>query len=61
MLETTGFSELFHVTKALRRVSVEGCPIVGKGGQGTVYRLGDETIVKVYKPETSLADINHER
>ena len=27
-------------------ISVEGCPVLGKGAAGTVYKLDDETIVK---------------
>lgn len=34
--------------KEMREVSVEGCELLGKGGNGAVYRLDDETIVKVY-------------
>ena len=34
--------------KPLREVSVEGCELIGKGGNGAVYRLDPETIVKVY-------------
>ena len=34
--------------KPMREISVEGCELLGKGGNGAVYRLDDETIVKVY-------------
>jgi len=34
--------------KPMREISVEGCKLLGKGGNGAVYRLDDETIVKVY-------------
>ena len=34
--------------KEMREISVEGCELLGKGGNGAVYRLDDETIVKVY-------------
>ena len=34
--------------KPMREVSVEGCELLGKGGNGAVYRLDEETIVKVY-------------
>ncbi len=34
--------------KPLREVSIEGCELIGKGGNGAVYRLDEETIVKVY-------------
>lgn len=34
--------------RPLREISVEGCELLGKGGNGAVYRLDEETIVKVY-------------
>ena len=34
--------------KPMREISIEGCEVLGKGGNGAVYRLDDETIVKVY-------------
>jgi len=33
----------------LKEVSIDGCPLIGDGFNGSVYRLDDETIVKVYK------------
>ncbi len=60
ILETTGFTELFDVRKALREMSVEGCEVIGKGGYGTVYRIDKETILKVYN-QASLDVIEGER
>jgi hypothetical protein len=40
----TGFSKIMTVERALRRLSVEGCEVIGIGGVGTVYRLDDDTI-----------------
>ena len=34
--------------KPMREIDLEGCDLIGKGGNGAVYRLNDETIVKVY-------------
>lgn len=34
--------------KPMREISVEGCEVLGRGGNGVVYRLDPETIVKVY-------------
>ncbi|MBQ8966922.1 phosphotransferase [Ruminococcus sp.] len=52
IFETTGFTELLDVQKKLREISVEGCEVVGKGGNGTVYRLDDDKIVKVYRSQS---------
>ena len=35
IFETTGFTELFDVKKALRKVSVAGCEVIGAGGHGS--------------------------
>lgn len=53
ILEMTGFTELFDVRKALREISIEGLPQIGRGANGTVYRLDDERIIKVYNPLTN--------
>ena len=61
ILETTGFTELFRVKKRMREISVEGCPVIGRGFYGTVYRLDPDTIVKVYASPDSLPLIENER
>lgn len=61
VLDVTGFTSILNVKKALREISVEGKKVLGKGGNGTVYRLDDETIVKVYSTEHSLEVIDRER
>ena len=63
VLEMTGFTDMFEVRKAFRRVSVKGCPVIGRGNKGAVYRLDPETIVKVVfdTGDEALADITRER
>lgn len=61
ILEVTGFTELLDVRKALREMWVEGCEVIGAGGYGTVYRLDEETILKVYHPGISQEFIDGER
>ena len=61
IFETTGFTSILDVQKALRQVSVEGCELIGSGGYGKVYRLDSETIVKVYTAGFSLETIQQER
>lgn len=56
ILETTGFIEFLDVKKRMREVSVEGCKLIGSGGNGEVYRLDDEQIVKVYYGERNSLD-----
>ena len=57
----TGFTELMTVEKAYRRVSVDGCEIVGEGANGTVYRIDGDNVVKVYKDANALDEIQKER
>ncbi|MCR4646026.1 MAG: anti-sigma factor antagonist [Oscillospiraceae bacterium] len=61
ILEMTGFTDLLQVTKRMRKFSVEGCELVGKGAVGTVYRVDDDTIVKVYETPDSLPMIENEQ
>ena len=44
----TGFTSIMSIKKALRQVYVSGAVIVGEGYYSTVYRLDDDTIVKVF-------------
>ena len=61
ILEMTGFTEMMDVEKAYRVVSVEGCEEIGRGANGTIYRIDQDNVVKVYKNADALADIQHER
>ncbi len=60
IFETTGFTEILNVKKAYREVSIEGCEEIGSGGYGTVYRIDEESILKVYNL-SSLDVIESER
>lgn len=61
ILEMTGFTEMMQVEKAYRVVSVEGCEEIGRGANGTIYRIDQDNVVKVYNNADALADIQHER
>lgn len=61
ILDATGFSQLMKVEKAYRRVSVEGCEVIGQGSNGTIYRIDQDNVVKVYNNADALEDIQHER
>ena len=60
IFETTGFTSLLDVKKAYRKVSVDGLKVIGKGFFGTVYRIDNESIVKVYSVDDSLPIIENE-
>ena len=61
ILDMTGFTEMMTVEKAYRVVSVEGCEEIGRGANGTIYRIDSDNVVKVYNNPEALADIQHER
>ena len=61
IFEVTGFTGLLNVSRRLREISVDGCEIVGRGAIGTVYRLDEDTIVKVYEIPDSLPMIENEQ
>lgn len=61
ILDMTGFTEMMQVVKAYRVVSVDGCEEIGRGANGTIYRIDRDTVVKVYKNADALEDIRHER
>ena len=61
IFDMTGFTEMMTVEKAYRVVSVEGCEEIGRGANGTIYRIDQDNVVKVYNNADALADIQHER
>ena len=48
ILDMTGFTSMMDVQKAYRVVSIEGCPLIGSGYFGRVYRISPDSIVKMY-------------
>ena len=61
ILHMTGFTELMTVEKTYRRVSVDGCEVIGQGANGTVYRIDGDSVVKAYNNADALEEIQHER
>ena len=61
ILEMTGFTEMMKIEKAYRKVSIEGCEEIGRGANGSIYRIDKDNVVKVYNNPNALDDIIHER
>lgn len=61
IFEMTGFTEMIDIKKAYRRISLDGAEVIGQGANGKVYRINDDTIVKVYLNPDSFGDIKRER
>ena len=53
VFEVTGFAKIIKMTKALRKIDLSTCEKIGAGGNGAVYRVSEDEIVKVnFNPET---------
>ncbi len=61
IFDMTGFTEMMEIEKAYKKISIDGCEIIGTGANGNIYRTDPETIVKVYKNLNSLDEIKNER
>lgn len=61
VFDMTGFTDMINIQKAYRRLSIDGCEMLGKGANGAVYRYDEETIVKTYYNLDSLPEIQQER
>lgn len=61
IFETTGFTELLDVSKKPREISLEGCEVIGTGFYGTVYRIDEDTIVKMYDSPDAITMIKNEK
>lgn len=61
ILNMTGFTDMMEVHKAYCTLSVDGCEVIGQGVNGKVYRIGPDTVVKVYLNPDALPEIRRER
>lgn len=61
IFDITGFTQMIDIKKKIRQISLDSCQMIGKGGMGTVYRLDEETIVKMFSAEVPLEVIERER
>lgn len=60
ILDMTGFSSVFRVSKALRKISLKDAVLIGDGFFSQVYRVDAENIIKVYNANASDEDIRRE-
>lgn len=61
IFEMTGFAEMFNISKALRVIDITDCELIGRGGNGAVYRISNDEIVKTYRENTPDEVIEKER
>ena len=48
IFEDTGFAKMLKVTKKLRFVNIDSLEVLGAGTYGSVYRINEEQILKVF-------------
>jgi len=60
IFDMTGFTQIITVKRALRVVSIEGKEMIGEGYMGRVYRINDDTIIKVFYRDSTVEDIKRE-
>lgn len=61
LLSRVGLTFLIDIKKALPKLSLNDCEIIGQSAKGTLYRLDDETIIKQYNNEISVEALEKER
>ena len=59
-LDISGFTSMMRVDRMLKQVSIDGCELIGKGLNGSVYRYSPDTVVKVYSEKNQLDDVRRE-
>ena len=57
----TGFSEIMEIEPACRKISIDGCEVIGRGACGECFRIDDETIIKLYYGNADIDWIEHEK
>ncbi len=60
VFEMTGFTKILNIRKKMRKVSVDGFDIIGQGQSSTVYRAGEDIIIKLYNKGVPLEKIYQE-
>lgn len=60
VFEMTGFTKIINISKALRRINLDNCEIIGRGGNGAVYRISEDEIVKVNYVSASIDSLTLE-
>ena len=61
VFDMTGFTNLTEVRRKPREISLEGCEVIGQGASATVYRMNEDTVVKIFNPVIGLDRIERER
>ena len=55
IFNVTGFTDILTVHRMPHEISIIGCKIIGRGTFGTVYRLDNDRIVKIFNTNREVA------
>ncbi len=61
VFEMTGFTKLTSILRKPREISLDGAEVIGQGASATVYRMDEETVVKIFNPAIGIERIEKER
>ena len=60
ILEMTGFDEIFHVSRVVKKLSIEGCKKIASSINGAFYKLDKGMMVKVFRESMTLEEAEKE-
>ena len=60
IFEVTGFTKLINIKKRYRNINIDNCEIIGEGACGIVYKYSDDQIVKVFKYDITIEEVEKE-
>lgn len=60
IFEVTGFTEIMDIQKAIREFSIDGLEMIGEGATAKVYKINDETIIKVFTKRSKIESVKKE-
>ncbi|MCR4611254.1 MAG: phosphotransferase [Lachnospiraceae bacterium] len=58
---SAGLTEIFKINREMLELKNDGWEVVGNGASGTVYKINNDTAVKVYNEGTRFEYVNQER
>ena len=61
VFELTGLTEILHIRDKPREICLDGLPFLSEGVFGEVFRIDDETIVKLYREGVDPALVDREK
>ncbi|MCQ2914780.1 MAG: STAS domain-containing protein [Alphaproteobacteria bacterium] len=61
IFETTGFNEIIKISKKRKNIDVSNCQAIGQGATGVVYKLDNDTAIKVFRKDVSEEVVLKER